>query len=194
MDAKRENPYLRETVLTATPEQLHLMLYDGAIRFASQGRDAILAKDIEGTFNALTRAQKIIIEMQSGLNHEVNPELCGRMSALYNFIYQRLIDATVRRDVQPVDDALTVLRYNRETWQLLVQKVGGLRAEGGSDAVEFGAAPLPASRKTPESSGVERLIAAQAPAGANKDPRTSWVEDLASDPTADPPAPLSIHA
>ncbi|UCG17857.1 MAG: flagellar protein FliS, partial [Phycisphaerales bacterium] len=43
------NSYLRNAVMTATPEQLHLMLYDGAIRFTLQARDAIEARDYEGS-------------------------------------------------------------------------------------------------------------------------------------------------
>ncbi|GEM_PF-494919 len=193
MEAKRENPYLRETVLTATPEQLHLMLYDGAIRFASQGRDAILAKDIEGSYNKLTRAQQIIIEMQNGLNRDVNPELCERMAALYNFIYQKLIDACVRREVQAVDDALTVLRYNRETWQLLVGKVSGLRADVGRDELEISDTALKPSRPQP-SPGINSLIAATAPSRTKSDPQTSWMDAISVDGDGDRPNALSIDA
>lgn len=194
MEPRQENPYLRETVLTATPEQLHLMLYDGAIRFASQGRDAILAKDIEGSYNKLTRAQKIIIEMQNGLNPEVNPELCGRMAALYNFIYQKLIDACVRREVQAVDDALTVLRYNRETWQLLVGKVSGLRADTERDAVAISDQPPTSPARSQPPPGVASLVAAKAPRGSSAHSPSSWVDTISVDESGDRPAPLSIDA
>ena len=51
--------YLKNTVMTASPEQLQLMLYDGAIRFATRGRDALSRKDYEGAYNSLERAQRI---------------------------------------------------------------------------------------------------------------------------------------
>lgn len=123
MQSAASNPYLRDAVLTATPEQLQLMLYDGAIRFACQGRDAIEARDYETMYLRLTRAQNIVIEMINGLNHEINPELCGRMASIYNFIYRKLVDACVQRRVGEIDDAVRVLRTERETWQLLVEKV-----------------------------------------------------------------------
>lgn len=123
MTGSGPNPYLRDAVLTATPEQLQLMLYDGAIRFALQGRDAIEKKDHETMCLRLTRAQNIVIEMLNGLNHEINPELCGRMAAIYNFIYRKLVDACVRRNVADIDDAVRVLQTERDTWQLLVNKV-----------------------------------------------------------------------
>lgn len=122
-----ENPYLRDAVLTATPEQLQLMLYDGCIRFAQQGRDAIERKDFETSFEKLTRAQHIILEMQTGLNYDINRELCERVASVYHFLYNKLVDACVKRNTQDIDDALRILRIERETWQILVDKVSKAR-------------------------------------------------------------------
>jgi flagellar protein FliS len=132
MTTTAENPYLRDAVLTASPEQLQLMLYDGAIRFATQAHDAIRRKDFETSFEKLTRAQNIILEMQGGLNYDINRPLCERMSAIYNFVYRKLVDANVNRDAAHIDDALKVLHVERETWRILVDKVGRLR--GGAPA------------------------------------------------------------
>lgn len=118
-----ENHYLRDAVMTATPEQLQLMLYDGCIRFTQQGRDAIQQKDYETSYEKLTRAQNIVLEMQNGLNYEVNRELCERVASIYGFLYRKLVDACVHRDVGATDDALKILRMERETWQILVDKV-----------------------------------------------------------------------
>ncbi len=109
--------------MTARPEQLHLMLYDGAIRFASQAREAIEKREIENSFNLLTRAQNIVREMENGLRHEVAPEICAQMASLYRFVFSRLVDANVNKDVQAVDDALKVLRHQRETWAILADKI-----------------------------------------------------------------------
>lgn len=125
-----DNNYLRGAILTATPEQLQLMLYDGAIRCCMQARDAIERKDFEASFHKLTRAQNIIQEMQNGLNYDVNRDLCERVAAIYNFLYRKLIDANVHRDLGAIDDALRVLKIERETWQLLVEKVRALRESG----------------------------------------------------------------
>jgi flagellar protein FliS len=127
MTATATNPYLRDAVLTATPEQLQLMLYDGAIRFALQGRDALVKKDYETAYLRLTRSQNIVMEMLNGLNYEVNAELCQRMASIYNFIYRKLVDACVHRKTDEVDDAVRVLRMERETWQMLVDKVNRTR-------------------------------------------------------------------
>jgi flagellar protein FliS len=136
-DASKQ--YLRNAVLTATPEQLQLMLFDGAIRYAVRGQEAIAAKDIEGMFNSLDRAQRIVLQLSAGLQREVNPQLVDRMSALYDFVYRRLIDANMKRDAQAVDDALRILRHQRETWALLMEKV---KRFGQSDGL-VGSPPAP---------------------------------------------------
>lgn len=118
--------------MTATPEQLQLMLYDGAIRFTLQGREALLRKDYEAVYNNLSRAQKIMLEMYAGLKFEVNPELCQRVGALYMFVYHKLIDGNAKHDVGALDDALKILRMERETWQILCDKVAAARDDAKS--------------------------------------------------------------
>ncbi len=130
MAEQTENPYLRDAVMTASPEQLQLMLYDGAIRFASQARDAIQAGEIENSYNLLTRAQNIVREMENGLRHEVAPELCSQMAALYRFVFSKLVDANVYKESGFVDDAIKVLRHQRETWAVLINKIQESQVEG----------------------------------------------------------------
>ncbi|MEE9297038.1 MAG: flagellar export chaperone FliS [Phycisphaerae bacterium] len=129
MNGAQPNSYLRNAVMQASPEQLQLMLYDGAIRFALKGRQAILDNDPEETYNALSRSQKIVLEMDAGLKPEINKEVCEKMSALFNFVYRKLVNASVRRDASDIDDALKILHHQRETWVILMEKVSHLRAE-----------------------------------------------------------------
>ena len=129
--ATLSHEYLKAAVLTATPEQLQLMLYDGAIRFATRGLEALRAKDREGMFTALERAQLIALELSNGIRREVQPELADRMNALYQFIYRRLVEANLHQDERAIDDALRTLRYERETWLLLIEKIQR-EAHGGS--------------------------------------------------------------
>lgn len=129
MNPKAGDQYFRNAVLTATPEQLQLMLYDGAIRFITQARETMQAQDIEQTHNLLTRAQRIILEMQNGLRPDVAPDICNQMASLYTFIYRRLVDANVNKDVLALDEALQILNHMRETWILLIEKLRQERAE-----------------------------------------------------------------
>jgi flagellar protein FliS len=123
MNTGGQDAYLRDAVLTAPPEQLQLMLYDGAIRFVTQAREAVSAKDIEGSHRLLMRAQTVVLEMLKGLNQEIAPALADQMSRLYNFIYRKLVEANINKDLGALDDALGILRYQRETWVMLIDRL-----------------------------------------------------------------------
>jgi flagellar protein FliS len=140
-----QDAYLRDAVLTATPEQLQLMLYDGAIRFATQAREAIQTKDIEASYNLLIKAESIVLEMQKGLNREIAPALTDQMNRLYAYIYRRLVEANINKDLYALDDALRILTYQRETWGLLVNRVRQERA---------GRTPTPGPASSPAGSPV----------------------------------------
>ena len=146
MAAQESNPYLRDAILTASSEQLQLMLYDGAIRYSLQARDAIKETDFETAFEKLTRAQHIILEMQNGLNYDANRELCERVASIYNFLYRKLVTACTKRDVAAIDDAVRILRIERETWQILVDKVNKVREvadiDGSAHGDESAASPM----------------------------------------------------
>src|SRR3954470_18935457 len=120
--------YLRMRVMTATPEQLQMMLYDGAIRFAEQARTALQEKNYEKSYHLISRVQKILAEMSGSLKHDIFPELCGKLSALYNFAYRKLIEANVDHTIESLDEAVNVLRYQRETWALLLDQLGKTKA------------------------------------------------------------------
>src|SRR5687768_5238597 len=123
MNANLAQNYLRTKVLTATPEQLQMMLYDGAIRFCEQARLALADKNWEQSYNLISRTQKILMEMTCALRHDVSPDLCAKLAALYNFAYRKLIDANTNHDLQALDQALELLRYQRETWAMLLAQL-----------------------------------------------------------------------
>src|ERR1700722_18887332 len=116
MNPQAAQNYLRAKVLTATTEQLQLMLFDGAIRFAEQGKAALEKSDFQASYLALSKAQKIINELNSNLRHDIYPELCGKLASLYNFAHRNLVEANIHHQTEPVDEALKVIRYPRDTW------------------------------------------------------------------------------
>lgn len=126
--------YRKAAILTAPPEQLHLMLLDGAIKHSVLASEAIAERRFDAMFNALDRAQKIVLAMNDALQREVQPALVDQMAALYNFIYMRLVDAGLHRKPQAIDDALRILRHQRETWQILVDKLAAERAHQAAPA------------------------------------------------------------
>ena len=120
--------YLQTAVLTAPPEKLQLMLYEGAIRFATQAREKLAEKNYEASFEFLVRAQNIVLELICGLRPEHNPSLCERLAGIYTFIYKKLVDANVNHTPSSIDDAVTVLRIQRDIWLELLDKLAEERA------------------------------------------------------------------
>ena len=165
--------YLKTQVMTASPEMLQLMLWDGAIRFAEQGRQAILRKEIENSYNALLRAQKIIMEMNTSLNHDVSPELCKNMAALYTFIYRKLVEANTSKVVVHVDEALQIMKHQRETWVMLMDKLADERTSQASPTMNENADAIVASAE---------ISVTDLPAPAKAAPRRNMYPGLASKP------------
>ncbi len=112
------NPYAqyRQTqVQTAAPEQLVLMLYDGAIKFCLQGKECIEKKDISGANTALIRVQDIISELQFAVNSDVG-EIAEQLALLYDYLYRRALDANLAKDATIVDEIISMVRDLRATW------------------------------------------------------------------------------
>ena len=116
--------YLRTKVLTANPEELRLMLFDGALKFCRAGRAEIGRDrpDFEALFVAFSRAKNVVMELANGLDRTQDAELCDRMSAVFHFIYKLLVEANMERDAAKADEAIALLTYERETWTLAVEK------------------------------------------------------------------------
>jgi flagellar protein FliS len=143
MQPQAAQNYLRATVLTATPEQLQLMLYDGAIRFGEQARIALEKNDLEESHELITRVQKILTELTCSLKHEVFPDLCSKLAGLYNFAYRKLIEANIDHKLEPLDEALNVLRFQRETWAQLLTNLTKQKAATAAQGIDM---PAPNER------------------------------------------------
>jgi flagellar protein FliS len=145
MNPQASREYLKAKVLTATPEQLHLMLFDGAVKFCERARLALDQKQFEVSFNLLSRAQKILLELNCGLKHDVSPGLCKNLSSLYLFCYRRLVEANTAHDLAALDEAIEILRYQRETWVLLMQQLQKSKANAAARTLAPGI-PAPDER------------------------------------------------
>ncbi|MHC4712558.1 MAG: flagellar export chaperone FliS [Planctomycetota bacterium] len=139
MAARSTEAYLKTQVLTAPPEKLQLMLYEGALRFARQAGEKIQEGGYEGSYELLVKAQNIVLELICGLRPEHNPLLCNKMAALYSFVFRRLVEANVRHDMGALEDALSVLSMMRDNWLTLLDKLAEERGEGAPAEVSVNA-------------------------------------------------------
>ena len=137
MNQQAAQNYLKTKVFTATPEQLQLMLYDGAIRFGEQARVALEQRNFEQSYGMISRVQKIITEMSCTLKRDVLPELCDKLGALYSYVYKKLVEANVQHSIGAMDEALELLRYQRETWALLLDQLGKQKAAAAATKINL---------------------------------------------------------
>jgi flagellar protein FliS len=118
MNAYSASPqaYRQSAILTAPPEQLVVMLYDGARRFLFQAAAAMRAGNIEVTHNKLRRAEDIIVHLRSTLDLEQGGDVAQRLSAIYSFCIRHLSQARITRDATKVDEVSSLLSELREAW------------------------------------------------------------------------------
>ena len=127
-ETNHANAYLRTKVLTASPEELRLMLLDGAIKFARQGRDGLAKRDFEASYNGISQSRNIVLELLTTIKPEYDPETLERVKAVYVFMYTELVAASMEKDLVRLDSVIKLLEFERETWVLLMKKLVEERA------------------------------------------------------------------
>jgi flagellar protein FliS len=110
------NAYRQTEAQSRTPLELVVMLYDGALRFTAQARTAIEQRNIPARREAITRALAITSELQSTLDMARGGAIAESLDALYVYVNGRLIEASSKQDVRPVDEAAKVLTTLRDAW------------------------------------------------------------------------------
>jgi flagellar protein FliS len=115
--------YKRTQVSTASQGELLLMLFDGAIRFAHQAREHIEKGELEQANERLLRAQDIVTELTVSLDLDTG-EIAQNLYLLYTYIYERLVQANIKKDLEQLDEAVNMLEELRDTWRQVVSKAG----------------------------------------------------------------------
>jgi len=113
--APAPNAYRESAVLTATPEQLVVMLYDGANRFLTQSAIAMRDSRIALAGEKLRRAEAIIDELLATLDLSVG-EVAERLQALYLFFKEHLMAARLNQDAGKIDEVARLMRELRSAW------------------------------------------------------------------------------
>lgn len=134
------NPYLRTQVLTATPEKLRLLLLEGALRFLHQGREGLVRRDYNASYDGLSQARGIVVELMSSMKPDAAPELCARVQSLYTFIFKLIAEASLEKEPAKADKAIELLEFERETWVLAMEKLAEDRNSGRTGPVTAAAA------------------------------------------------------
>ena len=126
--------YYAQSVLTASPGQLVLMLFDGALKFIAIAKDGFNQPEsnprrFEQINLNLQKAQSIIAELQGSLNHEAGGEIATTLDRLYDYYSRRLFDANMKKSVEPVIEVERFLKELRDAWSEMLRKEEGSRAQ-----------------------------------------------------------------
>jgi flagellar secretion chaperone FliS len=113
------NVYKQNSVTTATPAELTLMLYNGCLKFLNRAKVAMNEGNIEEKNNNIQRAQNIISEFMSTLKMDV--EVSQQMMTMYEYMNRRLMEANINNDITIVEEVEGLVTEFRDTWKQVIQ-------------------------------------------------------------------------
>ena len=111
--------YQKNKVMTASPAELTLMLYEGAIKFINVAIMGIDQKNIEKTHKKNEKTKRIIQEFRNTM--DIKSHVAKDFDVVYEYILRRLVEANVHKDKEILEECLTHLRSMRDTWKEVMQ-------------------------------------------------------------------------
>ncbi|MCJ7840174.1 flagellar export chaperone FliS [Lederbergia sp. NSJ-179] len=111
--------YQKNSVTTAAPGELTLMLYNGCLKFIYFAKDAMGKNNIEVKNTNIQKAQNIINELMVTLNMEL--DLSRSMMSLYEYAYRRLIEANIKNNLEALIEVEEIIKEFRDTWKQAIQ-------------------------------------------------------------------------
>lgn len=136
MSTVTRNDYLETEVMTATPQRLQLMLVEAAIRHTQLCKQCWQNGQEEEATEAVIRAQQIVTEVVCSLRVDERDEVVRKMAGVYLFVFRTLARAQLERDQRLLDEAISVLEVERETWREVCDKFGVRRSTGDLSACD----------------------------------------------------------
>lgn len=113
------NAYKQNSVTTASPGELTLMLYNGCLKFLGKTKTAMVEKKVEEKNYNIQRAQAIIAELMSTLNMDY--DISKQVLPLYEYINRRLVEANIKNDVAIVEEVEGLVTEFRDTWKEVIR-------------------------------------------------------------------------
>ena len=125
--------YKRQQIMTATPEALTLMLYNGCLKFIDEGIQSVKDKKWEDANTSLQKAQNIISEFRITL--DMDYDISKQLMPLYNYTYDRLVEGNMKSDPAMLEEARGIIKELRDAW---AQAMKQARQEKGTQGVQGG--------------------------------------------------------
>ncbi len=102
---------------TGSGADLVLMLFRGALRFLDRAQANIEGGNVQDAHNALVRAQDIISELNTTLDHERGSDLASGLESIYTYAIERLIEANLRKQIEPVQEVRRLVAELATAWE-----------------------------------------------------------------------------
>ena len=115
--------YKQTSIKTATPEQVLLMLYEGAIKASKLAKQALDKKDIPEKCKQIGKVHDIVMELRNTLDHSKGPAIAEQLDALYEFSISQLFKANMNNDIAAIENVTKVLTTLYEGWVAAVDEV-----------------------------------------------------------------------
>ncbi len=112
--------YQNNKINTATPTELTLMLYEGAIKFCNIAIAGLEEKNNEKTNKNIIKAEKIITHLRSTLDYKYS--VAQDFENIYQYIYNTLLQANIKKDINLLNEALVELRGLKDTWKEVMKQ------------------------------------------------------------------------
>jgi len=124
--------YQTQSVMTASPGQLVLMLYDGALKFLNFAEEAFnLPEDNPRRYEIINvniqKAQNILAELRGNLNREAGGELAVTLDRLYDYYERRLFEANIKKKVEAIREVSRFIKELRDAWSEMIRKEENIR-------------------------------------------------------------------
>jgi flagellar protein FliS len=117
--------YGQNKINTATPAELTLMLYEGAIKFCNKAIDGVRENDLEKVHNNIRKVENIIMEFQATLNHKY--AVAKDFDVIYDYVYRKLVQANIDKTEESLEDVLKELRELRDDWKEIMKTAPQMR-------------------------------------------------------------------
>ena len=115
--------YGTNKITTATPAELTLMLYEGAVKFCNIAVSSMGKKDYENTNINIQKCRNIIVELNTTLDHKY--PVAEDFQRMYDYIFALLVEANMKKDMEMLERALEEIRGMRDVWKEVMKKAKG---------------------------------------------------------------------
>ena len=119
-----KDAYLESRVLTASPAELVLMVYDYALKSVREARHALAAGNIQGRSTAIGKAIVAVAELDRALDHTAASDVGRRLAELYVYFRQRLTEANIRQQDAPLAEVESLLAGLSDAWKTSLEPRG----------------------------------------------------------------------